>query len=262
MRDKKVKVSPMKCSYFFLDFDGVVCDSVPECFLSSHRAYHEFLRGDAVTSVSLREKELFYHFRPFIRAGEDYILLQDMIARGVDVTSQEVLDREIAAAGHDTMENYGRLFYRAREEVLREDRDFWLDLNPLFPGMPEILRRVSDNPRFYILSTKKPEFIREILSHHRISWDIERILFPGRRTKLQIIEGVLPRGEACEALFVDDQLDHLLTARKDPRIRPYLASWGYIKPEWLRQNEVPAVERKDLVKLTEGFTFLPGSRPL
>lgn len=255
---------PMRSTYFFLDFDGVVCDSVPECFLSSHLAYHEFLLGESVESVSLREKCLFYKYRPFIRSGEDYLLLHDMIRREVAVTSQEVFDRELDAAGPEVMEKYAGLFYTAREKVLASDRQFWLDLNPLFPGMKEILFAVAANPGFYILSTKKPPFILEILGHYGIAWDERRVLFPGPRTKRQVIESVLPDGGGGgSAVFVDDQLDHLLTAGKNPAVRCRLADWGYVKEEWLAQKEVPVIGLGDMEDLTREFFIQdsPSVRP-
>lgn len=254
----------MDLPFFFLDFDGVVCDSLPECFISSRRAYHEHLKGESLPPATAREKELFHRYRPFIRNGEDYLLLHDLIARGVEVHVQEDLDREIASRGRETMDRYGRLFYRAREEFLREDREFWLELNPLFPGMGEILEKVLGHPKFYILSTKKAEFILEILAHHRIPWREDRVIFSGPRPKGEVIRDLLAREGGGEAVFVDDQLDHLLTAGKMGGIRTYLASWGYVKPRWLENGEVPALDREGLAELVEPFRFPapPDSRRL
>jgi hypothetical protein len=42
------------------------------------------------------------------------------------------------------------------------------------------------------------------------------------------------RRAAQEALLVDDQIDHLLAIRREnPRVRLYLAEWGYVRSEWL-----------------------------
>jgi hypothetical protein len=35
-----------------------------------------------------------------------------------------------------------------------------------------------------------------------------------------------------QAIFIDDQISHLEQI-KDERIAVYLATWGYIQPEWL-----------------------------
>jgi phosphoglycolate phosphatase-like HAD superfamily hydrolase len=240
-------------SCFFLDFDGVICDSIPECFLSSYTAYRELLLGETVKAVPLRDKALFYAYRPFIRSGEDYLLIHDIIRRGVVVGSQDAFDREIARAGKQRMAEYGRLFYRARENILAADRQFWLDLNPLFPGMRELLLSAAENRDFYILSTKKPPFIREILLRRGIAWNTRRILFPGKETKKDVIESIMLSGGGGGAVFVDDQLDHLLVAAENKNIAGYLAAWGYVKQPWLAQTGVPVIHFEDLRKLIMNF---------
>jgi phosphoglycolate phosphatase-like HAD superfamily hydrolase len=237
--------------YFFLDFDGVICDSVPECFVSSYRAYRELFLGETIREIPLRDKKLFYAYRPFIRSGEDYLIIHDAIRRGMDVKNQEVFDRERAAAGQDAMREYGRLFYEARGAFLEDDRELWLELNPLFPGMAEVLSKTAANPDFYILSTKKPVFIREILLHHGLDWDIDRILYPGERSKREVMEDIMQKGEG--AVFVDDQLDNLVTASANKDIAGHLASWGYVKQPWLEQKKIPVIGLDDVKALARGF---------
>ena len=237
--------------YCFLDFDGVLCDSIPECFVSSYRAYRELLLGETITSIPLRDKTLAYAYRPFIRIGEDFPLIHDIIRRGLVIGCQEDFDREIERAGEVTMAYYGRLFYQAREEFLAQDRKLWLDLNPLFPGMAELLTRTLDNKNVYILSTKKPPFIREILLHHGIDWDLSRILYPEDKTKKDVIESIIGEGEA---LFVDDQLDHLLLAAENKNITGRLAVWGYVKEPWLAQKLIPLLRREELKGLVALFS--------
>jgi phosphoglycolate phosphatase-like HAD superfamily hydrolase len=237
--------------YFFLDFDGVICDSIPECFVSSYRAYRELLLGETIREIPLRDKKLFYAYRPFIRSGEDYLLIHDMIRRGLSINNQEEFDRDLAFIGKEAMKEYGRLFYQAREEFLASDRTLWLDLNPLFPGMTEVLSKTAANPGFYILSTKKPPFIREILLHHGLDWNIGRILYPGERSKREVMEALMQKED--KAVFVDDQLDHLLVASANPGIAAYLASWGYVKRPWLEQKKIPIIGLNDVKTLAGGF---------
>jgi hypothetical protein len=237
--------------YFFLDFDGVVCDSIPECFVSSYRAYHELYLGETVEAIPLRDKTLFYKYRPFIRAGEDYPLIQDIIRRGVSVDSQEAFDAEIARAGGYTMKHYGQLFYKVREDFLVGNKEFWLDLNPLFPGMAGVLSRAAGSKNFYILSTKKALFIKEILTHHGMDWDLPRILYTGDKTKRQIIESFM--GVDGRAVLVDDQLDHLLVAAGNKNIDCRLAVWGYVKQPWLEQKDIPLIGEDGLLALVSAF---------
>ena len=98
-----------------------------------------------------------------------------------------------------------------------------------------------------MLSTKKSEFIVEILAANGIAIPLERVLYTGSRAKVDIITGLL--GPDDTALLVDDQIDHLLACR-DPRIDVRLALWGYIKPEWLTEHPgMPRVSAKGLEEL-------------
>jgi len=243
----------MSKRFLFLDFDGVVCDSVPECFISSHTAYHELYRGQALRSVPIRVKQLFYEYRPFIRSGEDYLLLHRFIEEKRPLSAQADFDEVLYSTAPETMELFKQLFYKERERILKEDRDFWLSLNPLFPGMKVMLEKISKNPQVFILSTKRPEFISEILGHHGVDWPPERTLYPAPRTKREVMEAILGSEDEASAIFVDDQLDHLSLAVENPAIRGYLASWGYVKREWLEQDDIEVITKERLFELARDF---------
>ena len=237
-------------NYFFLDFDGVVCDSVQECFAASYMAYHELHLKKKAEAVSLKDKELFCACRPFIRSGEDYLLIHDLIRGGHVIDSQETFDAHIKKAGVHTMKTYGKLFYQAREAFLAAEPELWLDLNPLFPGLAGILRRAAENKNFYILSTKKPPFIARILSHHGVQWDISRVLYPEDEPKRRVIEFVMGKGHA---VFVDDQLEHLLDAAQNKNIDCRLADWGYVKKPRFPRKKIPILKLEDLPLLVNTF---------
>ena len=119
--------------------------------------------------------------------------------------------------------------------------------------MKDLLAGLAPKQSVYILSTKKAEFIDEILRHSGVSWPSQRTLYTGNRTKREIIESYLQADPESTALFVDDQLDHLLLAVQNPLIRGFLASWGYVKQEWLEQKQVEVLGREALVPLARNF---------
>ena len=217
----------------FLDFDGVICDSIDECFVSSWLAHHE-LRGlgrPASLPVALRRE--FALLRPFIRSGEDYVVIQALLAEGRQVASQDEFDAALAAEGAEGRKRLQQVFYAARGGLLAADRAYWLSLNRVYPHVRTPLAGIAARDDVCVLSTKKSEFIVEILAANGLSVTIERVLFTGSRAKVDIIASMLGPGD--RALLVDDQIDHLL-ACTDPRIDVRLALWGYVKPEWPRQH--------------------------
>ncbi len=230
----------------FLDFDGVLCDSVDECFASSWLALAPEAR-----SIPIATRRLFGSYRPYIRRGADYLLLQYCIEGGVEIRRQEDFDREIERAGPERMEELDRRFYAARRALASRDPASWLSLNRPYPRLLPALKRAAASPLARILSTKRAAFIREIVSSWGIDWPLDRIHDSGSGVKGELIGSLLDAGSAETAVFVDDQIDHLDRLR-DPRIRGYLALWGYVKPEWLERPGLRAIDQEGLVAMLGG----------
>ncbi|MFP4384392.1 MAG: HAD family hydrolase [Spirochaetia bacterium] len=236
----------MKSVQVFLDFDGVLCDSVQECFVSSWLAYHSVRTLEPVNSIPCQVKEKFYTYRPLIRTGADYVLLQKALDKGIPLTSQKDLDDLQEHIGSETMAGYREAFYSVREFLLENHREFWISLNPLFECFIPGLKAAVREPEYTIISTKKSSFLAEILNSNNIRWPADRIIDSGKERKLSIIGTLLT--DTDRAVFIDDQIDHLL-GNTDNRIKPKLAEWGYIKDEWLDQTEVDTIGKEELLSL-------------
>jgi len=217
-----------------LDFDGVICDSAIECLVSSWIAYFDLLTRQRPAAVDINLKNAFLSLRPFIRSGEDYVLIQELIDHRVAVRTQEDFDAQIKRVGTRNMELYKRLFYEAREGLIERNRDYWLSLNELYTHMRDPLRDNAGNGKLYIVSTKRSDFILEILRANGIPFPSERVLYAGPKGKADLVAEILRRESIARAFFVDDQIDHL-TGGQEADIVPCLAAWGYVKKEWLQE---------------------------
>jgi phosphoglycolate phosphatase-like HAD superfamily hydrolase len=219
-------------TYLFLDFDGVICDSVDECLVSSWLAYNHHLLPVPSNQMSLEFRRLFAQIRPFIRSGEDYVLIQKLLDSGAEITTQKQFDAYLEDAGTEQMKSYGEIFYKARGQLLDENPDYWLSLNRLYPHVDRTLRRVAGDERVYVMSTKKAPFIVRILQSKGIPMDPERVIWSGSRVKVDVISEILERLHGpSNAVLVDDQIDHLIKPRA-AEVDVRLALWGYVKPEW------------------------------
>jgi phosphoglycolate phosphatase-like HAD superfamily hydrolase len=233
---------------FFVDFDGVICDSLQECLYSAWTAYYTLYLGEKPAFASLQFKARFYAGRPFIRNSEDYLILCDAIHRGIQTGSQAAFDALIAGAGKEKLTRFRGFFHTARSTILAGDRDFWMGLNRIYPHMECLFAGAGGSRDYFILSTKHPEFIREIFLHNGITVPEDRILYPAERTKYEVILDVMERENAPRAAFLDDQIDHLLGAR-DSRISLYLPLWGYVLPGWAADPRVIPLNTEDAVKM-------------
>ena len=218
----------------FLDFDGVICNSLDECYVSSFLAHHG---GNIPDSTEIRSRALFDTYRPFIRSGGDYVAIQHLVDHGVVITDQIGFDRAAAEIGDSRAMRSS--MYRARGRLLADAPDYWLSLNRLYPEIRGSLQALSS--RHWILTTKEPSYVERILDHNGIRWPVDRIICSGSERKLDIIAASV----STRALLIDDQIAHL---RPNPygTIDVLLASWGFVRPEWLLQSDVPILERADL----------------
>jgi hypothetical protein len=230
-----IDISIDETTLIFLDFDGVICDSINECCVTSTIAYYELYKGEKLVSLPVRLKDTFSNLRPFVRRGEDYLFIQEIIEKGIVIRTQGEFDDYCAHAGEEKKTLFGRLFYQARTSLLNETREYWMSLNAVYAHMDQPLREVISSSHLFILSTKRRDFILAICAYRGFSPRPEQIIDSGKEKKLTVISYMLDKRKMKRALFVDDQIDHLCNNRDD-RIVPCLAAWGYIQEEWLEKN--------------------------
>jgi phosphoglycolate phosphatase-like HAD superfamily hydrolase len=223
-----------------LDFDGVICDSIEECFASSWTAYHVLHRKDAGRQVPPGTREEFARMRPFIRTGEDFPLIQELLANGETVKDQAGFDAAARARGSEKMQLFRALYYQARTTLLEEHREQWLSMNRLYPHMARALKFLLPSAPFFILSTKKTSFITEVLDAAGIAMPVDRILFTEHEPKLVTVERLRAEGGFPEAYFVEDQIDSI-SFNTNPLIKVRLAAWGYVREEWLAEPRAVTV---------------------
>lgn len=231
----------------FLDFDGVICDSVLEAYVSSWIAWYRVICGEEPAAVPLVDRRLFYSYRPFIRNGEDFVLLQRLIGQGVKISSQQQFDRILDQVGAEEMQRYRRAIYAVREELLRHDRDGWLRRNRIYPHVRAELDWLAQRDCCYILSTKKAAYISEILAADAVVWPPERILSTEGKAKLSIIGELLAADGQQSAAFVEDQPDHFPSSnqRLDFDLECYLARWGYVQRQWLDSSRYSTIAENE-----------------
>ncbi len=251
----------MSSGALVLDFDGVICDSIDECFVTSWTAYFNLYRGQRPAYLPVTLRKDFARLRPLVRGGADFMLIQEMLDKGQSAFRQSEFDAIARAAGDEKMMLFHELFYKARAEMLESDRESWLGLNRIYPHVAASFSLLSRDAPVFILSTKKPEFIAEILTAKAIPLPRDRILYSGSERKLDIVAKVSEDGGFSRATFVDDQIDHLLceeaaipdaARRSPPPVRALLATWGYVKEEWLQEPlRVPTVTPREFLALVQ-----------
>lgn len=232
----------------FLDFDGVVCDSINECFVSSWIAFHEHYRADSPGVMRRDDYARFCAMRPFIRSGEDYLLAHELIADGLTASSQAGFDAAVERAGWEQMATFRSLLYGVRDEMISRRLDYWLSLHHVYPALQGPLREGFAGPHVWIVSTRRPQFIHRILARHGIQIDGERVAMAARVTKVQMVESLMADHGLDDGTFVDDQPDHLRCSTGSG-LHCFLATWGHASPEVLAVPGFRHMEVSDLAEL-------------
>lgn len=216
-----------------LDFDGVICDSVEECFVSSWEARFRLRGGEGpVSPPPAGGLAAFARMRPFVRNGEDFLVILEAAERGIAVGGQAAFDALAAEIGPRELADFKARFYEARERLLAEERGRWLRMNRVYPhARAALLAATGAGLALRILSTKRPHYIVEILSANGIAVPPRHVCHT-TGPKVPVVRELLAASGCARAVFIDDQVDYL-AGLDDPRIEGRLAAWGYVRPEWL-----------------------------
>ena len=239
-----------------LDFDGVLCDSVHEAFFSTWIAYTRYHKGSSPTHIPLVYRDTFYSYRPFIRTGQHLMLLHHVIEKGSTLRSQDDFERELEAVSDHQLHQWRVWLYKVREEMRAEDYEHYLRLQPLYAPMRAILPRLSGVEGVIILSTKRADFITDILEYNDIQWDPAAVYSVNKESKIAALRRMRGGVGGDEpVIFIDDHRPHLLprTESAAQGLRCLVATWGYVAHEWCVDQTYETINIEDVDSLLSPF---------
>jgi len=216
----------MKEHLLALDFDGVLWDSVGECFITARRAWEAL--GNPWPAVS---EAAFRRGRWLVRTGGEFglvvRLLQEDPQRDLEALSREQF---LASGSGAFLKSFEEEFYLQRQRAQREEREVWLAAQAPYPAMLEEWPSLRDAFREVVICTTKDEAsIRELLETADLKASILAKEFSlDKRDQMGFLAAT--RGIAPEQiLFVDDLLANLDPV-SETGVQVALAGWGYNTP--------------------------------
>jgi hypothetical protein len=210
----------------FLDFDGVIVDSIDECYAVSCETYY----GSSVFQYDKDiYKELFYKFRGLVKPASEYCCLhksiEEYLLKGAD-SVDEIFHRNVNEFSRNEADIFEKNFFYTR--LLHQENNFlaWIEMNPLTEFGKLLVGR--ENNDIYIVTTKNKSAVESILKHYNISvagiYANDEIKSAGNKGSL--INGIMDLQNEKKSMFLDDAVEHLMTV-SDDRVRCYFADWGY-----------------------------------
>lgn len=223
----------MQDKLFALDFDGVICDSALETGLSGWQVAHRYWPD---MPVAMPEAILadFRNVRPVMETGFEAILICRLLFEGVAVTSLladfphhiEQLSRREKLDTNALKIQFGAY----RDNWIANDLTDWIKMNPLYPGMSNLLEQIPQEQRF-IITTKQQRFVSAILAANNIVIPDSQIFGLERKlSKPQILNNLQAQHPRADIVFVEDRLLTLLDVINTENLEAvqlYFAGWGY-----------------------------------
>ncbi len=227
----------MKPDYLYLlDFDGVICDSAIETAVTGWRAAGSFWTDISGEFPPDRLISQFRQVRPVLETGYEAILILRALSDGVSVTT---LLNDFAKQMKQLLVQYNlspselkTQFASVRDHWIAGDLTSWIEMNPLFEGVPDYLRRLnqSEHP-WYIITTKQERFVSQILAANNIPFPADHIFGLDRnKSKNQVLSELQIEHPDVPFGFVEDRLPTLHNVIADQNLRSvslFLADWGY-----------------------------------
>jgi hypothetical protein len=259
-----------------LDFDGVICASSTESSVTAIIAAERYWPKDVIvnrinTNNNINEfniiRDAIGELRPIIETGYENMLLarsllNELKSKGsIDVKTilmnwnanyRDSLLKEYNANKMELIDAFGS----CRDSMIENDMKSWINLNPLYPSIKNVLSNISPKSLDYdIVTTKNARFVKAILESNNVLppissrlYDLER-LTSGEKpfgNKMNVLKSITTdysnnnNNKLPKIHFVEDRYETLLSVASNNDLNHvdlYLADWGYNTIEQRRDAE-------------------------
>ena len=230
-----------------LDFDGVICDSSREVFVTAVDTYADLLpesklverllplRKDAAAGgADYREAEIYQRFLDLLPLGnraEDFGVSLRAIEDEVTISDQDDYDGFYQTIGLEWLDRFHARFYECRERMREADVRAWRKLHLPFPGFADVLRRHMDRTRPAVATAKDARSVGLLLDDLGFEGVFEKEMILDKETGIEKTRHLTVLQERTgtdfnHITFVDDKVNHLVKVA-ELGVRGVLAGWGF-----------------------------------
>ncbi|WP_347985942.1 HAD family hydrolase [Methylomonas sp. AM2-LC] len=219
---------------YALDFDGVICDSAIETAISGWKSACQ-IWDDMPEAIPMDMIEHFRQVRPIIETGYEAILTMRLLYVGESIeTIYQGYSQFFQTLMRDAQTNsteLKKIFGETRDNWIANDKQDWIEKNPLYSGVAEKLMQLNQSNTWYVITTKQERFTKKILYANQIELNEAHIFGLERNmSKPDILKMLFYRHSGQTMHFVEDRLPALLKVRELPEldtVKLSFASWGY-----------------------------------
>lgn len=216
----------------FLDFDGVLFDSVKEAYLLARFAYYGI---EPHVSISENVYNIFRKYRYLNTHSWQFYYFFLLLENKTTDNLFEANYYELTANPNlQKIKDFDEKYVSARENLIKNDYEFWNSLDEPYDFFFKVkeLAKNSDY-EFIILTNKKKLPVQNRLSQYGIN-NIK--LFANEdlvsyNNKAEFIADYLKNYSIANCYLIEDSVDNINTCKKYPQIKPLLVNWGYVNPK-------------------------------
>ena len=216
----------------FLDFDGVLFDTLKEAYILCRYAYSG---TDYFTVVDDIEYKKFYRYKFLVYNSWQYYYLMKLLKENLSdedfITKYESYMKN---RNFESEKQFDIKYYAARDDLMKNHSEYWKSLERPFKFFDYIKLWVSDkkiNP--IIVSKKNKKAIEYRCEQYGLFMPSDNIFGKDELseydTKADFIHEYILTNKIESAYFIDDNSNNLKPCENYPEIIPLLAGWGNIK---------------------------------
>ncbi len=235
----------MEDKIIFLDFDGVLFDTLKEVYLVSRNIAFE---TDFLEDINSEEYKRFSKYKYLVYNIWMFYYFNPLIFE--NVKEDEIVERYLAKIqkrDYEKEEEFCEKFLKAREYLVKNHPDFWRNLEvpyDFFFKIKELYE--TKKPNIFIISKKNKKSILERFETYNFKLDENKVaareILASYSSKNEYMEEYMEAHNFSKAIFVDDNINNIKTVNTK-KITPLLALWGNCEPNAKGYNQIEAYNK-------------------
>jgi len=216
-----------------IDFDGVICDSIRECFIVAYNAYLQNEGKNKGSRINFKApralREYFFRNRHLVRPAREYFILFKSFGRdGQKRLSSKQFKIWVKKCKDDSFV-FEKNFYDTRRHLRSRYKKRWFRLNPIYPEAIKGIRELSRFFKIYISTTKDKKSVKMLLNEKILRLPENRLFTKESGLSKAETARRICKNNKCKpvnAWFIDDNIAYLEEVSR-MGVKCGLAHWGY-----------------------------------
>lgn len=231
----------------FLDFDGVLFDTVKESYAICLSMFNQELDIDDI-SFDTEHYLAFRKHRYLVAPAWNYKYLLECLKEGGEIDVNFI--RKVSSAQTKEYGSFEQRFFEQRQELKARNYEKWLGLNTTFAFFHTVKNWIDKTGHeVYVVTTKDKETVLNLLRLHSMNMNSKKVLdkvdYRQLGSKSSMINKVVNSLQVTHGVFIDDSAFHVKNVKKYSDVSVMLPSWGYVSPGEKGEDLEEIIEKID-----------------